>query len=327
MLSPDVLHGIRAPLAITHIMARAGRGTRAGSADDDRKLGLIVEGGAMRGVFSAGACVGLERLGLTDVFDEVYGASSGALNAAYFLAGQGAYAAPIYYEDINNSQFINMGRLSKILDVDFLFEEILTRRKALDVARVCASPSRFFVSLADATTGEGFLVRAEKDGPPLMDVLKASAAHPLLYNRNVRLMERTCFDGAFANPLPIQDAIDSGCTDLLVILTCPASYRESAPGFFLRQLFIWKCARGNARLVEAGLQVHRVDNISRDLAFARRLPPAGVNIATICPPEGELAVSRTTKSARALKAGTLLGARTALLAFGADPNQLVEVLR
>src|SRR5262245_32067681 len=145
MRSPDGLNGVRAPLAVTHILARARRGERAGGATDGRKLGLVVEGGAMRGVFSAGAGVGLEELGLTAVFDEVYGSSSGAINAAYFLAGQAAYGATIYYEDINNSRFINFGRLTKILDVDFLFEEVLTRRKALAVERVLASPSRFFI--------------------------------------------------------------------------------------------------------------------------------------------------------------------------------------
>ena len=59
---------------------------------DGRKVALIVECGAMRGVISCAALMALEELGMTDVFDEVYGASAGAVNAAYFLAGQAAYA-------------------------------------------------------------------------------------------------------------------------------------------------------------------------------------------------------------------------------------------
>ena len=39
--------------------------------------------------------MGLEELGMTVAFDEVYGASAGAVNAAYFLAGQAAYATSL----------------------------------------------------------------------------------------------------------------------------------------------------------------------------------------------------------------------------------------
>ena len=56
----------------------------------DTKLGLVVEGGGMRGVISGGALIALERLGLTSAFDEVYGESAGAINACYFLAGEAA---------------------------------------------------------------------------------------------------------------------------------------------------------------------------------------------------------------------------------------------
>jgi predicted patatin/cPLA2 family phospholipase len=326
-MTADRLHGTRAALAIEHLLARGRRGERAGAATDGRKLGLVVEGGAMRGVFSAGVDVGLEELGLTAVFDEVYGTSAGAINAAYFLAGQAAYGATIYYEDINNSRFINFARLTRMLDVDFLFDQILARRKALDVERVLASPSRFFISLADAATGEGFLVPARKDDPPLMEALKASAAHPMLYDRHVRIRDRECFDGGFANPLPVQNAIDAGCTDVLVILTRPSSYVEPPPGFIVRRLFVWKCARGNQRLIETGLRLHLLANAARDMALGRRRPPDGVNIATICPDESGPAVARTTKDARALRAVSLRGARKALQAFGADPDRLVEVLR
>src|SRR5262245_6066897 len=62
----------------------------------DAKLGLVIEGGGMRGAISAGALVALERLGLTSAFDEVLGESAGALNACYFLAGAAALGARIY---------------------------------------------------------------------------------------------------------------------------------------------------------------------------------------------------------------------------------------
>ena len=66
---------------------------------DGYKLGLAIEGGAMRGVVSAGMVTALEYLGLLRVFDAVYGSSAGAFNGAFFLAGQAAFGTTIYYLD------------------------------------------------------------------------------------------------------------------------------------------------------------------------------------------------------------------------------------
>jgi predicted patatin/cPLA2 family phospholipase len=319
------LHGVRPLLALENIRARAKAGKTATTARDSRKLGLVIEGGAMRGVFSAGADIALESLRLTNVFDEVYACSAGAINAAYFLSGQAAYGATIYYEDINNIQFINPLRFNKVLDLDFLFDEIICARKRLNVDRVLASPSRLFIAITDARTGEGFLVDGQKSAFALLSILRASATHPLLSERTARLGDRDCFDGGFANPVPIQDAIDNGCTDLLVFLTRSAQFVDTQPGFLMRELFRWKCARGNSQLVSAGRRMHIQENLARDLAVGRREPPPGINIATISPSKFGLAVSRTTKNRKALKAAAAEGARNVLQAFDLDSTRLIEV--
>jgi predicted patatin/cPLA2 family phospholipase len=189
---------------------------------DGRKVGLIVEGGAMRGVISCAALMALEDLGLTDVFDEVYGASAGAVNAAYFLAGQAGYATTIYYQKINNTRFIGRLWRRQVVNIDDLFDSVIAGDRPLRIDRVLASRSRFFITIADAVTGEAFLGLAQSNETPLLTLLKASAAMPFFYNGIVTVNGRQCFDGALINPIPIPEAIDSGCTDLLVLLTRPA---------------------------------------------------------------------------------------------------------
>jgi len=61
-------------------------GSRPGHRTDPYKLGLVVQGGGMRGVVSAGALTVLHFLGLRRVFDATYGSSAGAMNLTYFLA-------------------------------------------------------------------------------------------------------------------------------------------------------------------------------------------------------------------------------------------------
>ena len=122
---------------------------------DGRKVALVVEGGAMRGIISCAALMALEDLGMTEVFDEVYGASAGAVNAAYFLAGQAALATTIYYQKINNTRFIRRLWHRKIVDIDDLFDSIIAGERPLRVDKVLTSRSPLFITIADASTGAG----------------------------------------------------------------------------------------------------------------------------------------------------------------------------
>ena len=323
-MPPVALFGTRPEAAIANIRRRSGKDPS--NAGDGRKLGLIIEGGAMRGVFSCGGGIALELLGLSRVFDEVYACSSGAINAAYFVAGQAVYSVSIYYDEVNNRKFINPLRLNNILNMDFLFDEVIKRHKPLDVDGVLSSPSKLRISITDANTGAGFLIDAQDSRYALLDSLRASATHPLLSERTRRLGDRECFDGGFANPLPVKDAIDSACTDVLVLSTRPSDYIDPRPGLVLRMLFTWLCARGNAALLEAAEDIHVRENQSRDLALGRRATPPGVNIVAICP-GAATRLSRTMKNRELLKAAAAEGAHEVFRAFDADPGRLAEVMR
>src|SRR5256714_14007777 len=173
-----MIYGVNPSDTIELIKERACRIRQGGSPVDGRKVALIVEGGAMRGVISCAALMGLEELGMTEVFDEVYGASAGAVNAAYFLAGQASYATTIYYQKINNTRFIRRFWHRKIVDIDDLFDSIIAGDRPLRLDKVLASRARFLITIADASTGESFLSDARSSETPLLTLLKASTAMP-----------------------------------------------------------------------------------------------------------------------------------------------------
>lgn len=80
----------RVPLdhpALQLLRQRALAGSAPGRRRDPFKLGLVVEGGGMRGCVSGGALQALTDLGLRECFDAVYGSSAGAINSTYFLSG------------------------------------------------------------------------------------------------------------------------------------------------------------------------------------------------------------------------------------------------
>src|ERR1043166_2046092 len=145
-------YGINPTNTIDLLKERGRRAKQGREMRDGRKVGLIVEGGAMRGVISCASLMALEELGLTEVFDEVYGASAGAVNAAYFLAGQAACATSIYYQKINNTRLIRRLWHRQVVDLDELFDSIVGRERPLRVEKVLASRSQFHVVVADAQT-------------------------------------------------------------------------------------------------------------------------------------------------------------------------------
>ena len=321
------LYGVNPIGTIELLKERARRAKQGRLPGDGRKMGLIVEGGAMRGVISCAALMGLEELGMNEAFDEVYAASAGAVNAAYFLAGQAGYATSIYYQRLNNTRFIRRFWSRTVIDIDGVFDSIVAGERPLHIDRVLASRTQFFVTIAEACTGEAFLAHAQTSQTPLLTLLKATTAMPLLYNGLVAVDGRNCFDGGLINPLPVLDAIESGCTDLLVLLTRPASFRVGLPGRLEQYLFDWRCARGNAQLMNAFCNTYIRENAVRDIALGRQTLPDGINIATICPGEKEPRIERTTRNARLLKSAAMASAKRTFAAFGHMVDHFVEILR
>jgi predicted patatin/cPLA2 family phospholipase len=268
-------------------------GQRAG------RLGLVIEGGAMRGMRSAGGLCALERLGLSDAFDSVFATSSGAVNAAYFLARQAVYGSTIYPENLNGREFINALRFGKFVDVDYAIDRVVKELKPLDVTALQQTRAKFHACVLDVDSAEGFTVDALDGVHPVTEVLRATCAMPILYNRPVMLSRRRCIDGGWWDHLPIQIAIDHGCTDVLVFLTQPADFLEKSPGLFERAVFQLYGHGGNAPLWQAYLTAARRTNASREMALGKTPLPRPINIATFAPTRGDTHLtSRTTDPGR-----------------------------
>lgn len=206
------------------LFARAEAGSRPGERTDDRKLGLAVEGGGMRGIVSAGMLCALERLGLLDAFDAVYGTSSGAINSAFFVARQTVYGIPLYWEHINNRRFINYLRLfskTPVLSLEFLLEHVMVRRKILDWRAVVDSPVPLKPVAVCLDPLETVLLTEFGSRRELFDSLRASASIPWITGRPAKIDRRRYIDGGMIEPLSFQAALADGCTHVLVFPTLP----------------------------------------------------------------------------------------------------------
>jgi predicted patatin/cPLA2 family phospholipase len=234
------------------VLRRAADGSRPGQRQDPYYVALCIEGGAMRGVTSAGMVSALEELGLVDAFDAVYGSSGGALNGAYLLAGQAAIGTTIYYENINNEKFISFARTFSsrpVIDIDFLVWHVMQHEKPLDTAAVLASPIPLFIVTSDVDSGERSVVKAT-DADHLLQMLRAGATMPIMAGPPASVGGARYWDALLTEPVPIPVADEEPVTHLVALLTRCAGAPGPTLSWFERFYVLPKIASVSPKLAD-----------------------------------------------------------------------------
>ncbi|GMH34266.1 hypothetical protein BSKO_02100 [Bryopsis sp. KO-2023] len=199
--------------------------SKPGQRRDDFKVGLVVEGGGMRGAVTGGMLMQLHDLGMKDVFDAVYGSSAGAINATYFLSGQNQ-GLDVYFEHLSNANFMSFRRMfskDPVMDLDYLVDDVMHKRLPLLWDKVLASevPLKVIASSLDSlssVTLEGFRCKHE-----LMEALMASANVPEIAGPPRTVNGERLVDAAVFEPIPYQAAVKDGCTHVLALCSRPRS--------------------------------------------------------------------------------------------------------
>lgn len=293
------------------------RATRGGGPpfDDGARIALAVEGGAMRGVVSAGMVSALEALGLSSAFDAVYGSSAGAINGAYLLAGQAALGASIYYQDINTRRFVDARRAFSrrpVLNLSFLLDDVMASRKPLDAGRVLHSPTPLVVLATDVATAHGVALRDFGSRARLIAALRASATMPVVAGDPAEFDGARYLDASLTEPIPLPTAEADGHTHVLVLLTRPdASSRRVS--LFDRTVVLPRLRRISRPLAakyvdRAEPYASLLDVIARGRGPLGRAVVAGVRPA---PP----VVRKLERDADTLRAGALRGFEAVMAAF------------
>lgn len=274
----------------------------ASKASREDKPGLVVQGGGLRGVYSIGALAALEECKLTDAFSLVMGSSAGAVNGAYFLAGQAIEGIDIYVEDLSNSNFVSLRRPWKIVDIDYLVDVALKEKHPLNVAALQGSETPLYTVLTDAETAEERIVSSRDEDLDPYEVIRATAALPGLYNKRVPLAERAYIDGGIANQVPVQEAFSRGAREVLVVLTRGRGYRRNGHGVAFR-LASRALARGQSTAVKARLGIaDPTYNQAMGLLEDEKADGARRRTWTVWPSDLDVLVERTTADRSKLRA-------------------------
>ncbi len=191
------------------------------------KTALVLEGGAMRGLYSAG---------VLDVFmenninvDIIYGVSAGALFGLNYKSRQIGRALRYNLKYANEKNYMGWYSLittGNIMNKDFCFNKLVYELDKLDFETYKNNPVDFYAVVTNLQTGKPEYIKID-DAQKDMEYFRASGCMPFV-SKPVEINGNLYLDGAIADAVPFKKVLDENYEKIVVILTRPLGYRKKS---------------------------------------------------------------------------------------------------
>lgn len=266
------------------------------------KTGLVLEGGAMRGIYTCGVLDVMIDKGFEP--DVLCGTSAGVLFGINLPSKQRGRAFSYNYRYCDNPNYVSIRsllRTGNMVNVDFTYRRIPTELAPFDEATFEASKTQVFATVTHVKTGTAVYKKID-NCLTQVDWLRASGTLPFISQR-VRIDGEDYLDGGLVDNIPLDKAFDEGCDKVIVVLTRPLEFRLNDHIYLLSRLLY----PGEKNLQEA-LRV-RSANYNRRMQQIRKLKAE--KRIVVFSPETLLPVRRLERNPLHLKQIYHLGLRDA----------------
>ena len=201
------------------------------------KTGLVLEGGALRTIFSSGVCDAFLDLGLP-MPDYTVGVSAGLAYGVSYLSRQSRRNLKLVTTYANDPRYMSLRNLANpknrsYFGLKFVYETIPQRLLPFDYDAFDAYPGTVEAVVTNLETGKAeYLPLPRRDCPNLL--LEATCAIPLMFPA-IEVNGQSYYDGGCFDAIPWKRAFEAGCDRVVVILTREREYRKE-PSRTLRAL-------------------------------------------------------------------------------------------
>lgn len=261
------------------------------------KTVFVLEGGAMRGLYSAGVLDVFMQNGITT--DAIYGVSAGALFGINFKSKQIGRAIRYNLKYAHEKNYMGLYSLittGNIMNEKFCFDRIVNELDKFDFDTFNASPIDFYAVVTNVETGKAEHIKII-DSRVQLEVLRASGSMPFV-SKIVEFEGSKYLDGAISDPIPLQKALDEGYEKIVVVLTRPENYakhKENLPYNFVYRKYpnFVECAKKQFEVYNQTLElIKKCENDGRVIVLR---------------PSQNLKIARVEKSLKKLNAIYNLG--------------------
>lgn len=203
------------------------------------KIGLVLEGGGLRGIFTAG---------VLDVFldehihiDGAIGVSAGALFGVNLPSNQKGRALRYNKKYAKDKRYMGLHSLlttGNIVNRDFAYYELPSKLDPFDQQAFEASGMDFWVTVTNVETGEPEYIKIDNVFEQ-MEAFRATSSMPIV-SKIVEIEGKKYLDGGVSDSIPVQKFIEMGYDKIIVVLTRPLEYRKKPSSMWLFKRFYKK---------------------------------------------------------------------------------------
>ena len=196
---------------------------RAKSQRKTMKIGLVLEGGGMRGLYTAGVLdVMMDNHFMPDV---VCGTSAGVTFGVNLLSQQRGRVLRYNCRYVGERRYISMHSwltTGNMINKDFAYDLLPRELDPFDEETFEKSPAEFYATITNMRTGQAEYVRIT-DTWKQMDMIRASASLPIIC-QPVEWHGEKYLDGGLADNIPLDKCLELGCDKVIIVLTRPMDY-------------------------------------------------------------------------------------------------------
>lgn len=271
------------------------------------KRGLVLEGGGMRGLFTAGVLDEMMTHGLDHSFEGAVGVSAGACFGVNFKSGQQGRALRYNVKMCGNPHYISLRSLlttGNLINAEFCYHTVPTQIDVFDGESFARHPMRFYLVCTDCHTGRPVYHEIDHVDYDVLEWIRASASLPMV-SRPVELEGLTMLDGGISDSIPLQYFQQMGYERNVVVLTQPLGYQKPpTSAMWLVSLLL----RRYPKVVEC--MRHRHEMYNTELAYVMDQAQRG-NTLIIAPP-AKLPIGRVEQNPDKLRLITRMGREACL---------------
>jgi predicted patatin/cPLA2 family phospholipase len=267
------------------------------------KTALIMEGGAMRGMFTCGVMDVLMENSIT--FDGAAGISAGAVFGCNYKSRQ--IERPVRYNkkycrDPRYCSIRSLIRTGDLYGADFCYRELPDVLDPFDRKTFADNPMEFYAGATDVATGKCVYHLCMDGGEEDMLWFRASASMPVV-SRPVGIDGHEYLDGGISDAVPYSYMEHRGYDRNVIILTQPKEYRKKPQASPILKFALYR----TPKIYEAMQHRHEMYNRQMDELDQKEAEKS----ALIMRPPEALGIGHTEKDAEELERVYRIGRREA----------------